>query len=81
MAKVGAILLATVTRDIVLALATLGVVTYIETILSVMCPTRWPRQVSSDCHVLLSRATVAGVIMLTFANVNDALVKSYIIDI
>ncbi len=34
---------------------------------------RWPTQVSSDCHVLLSRAAVAGIITLTFSNVNDPL--------
>jgi hypothetical protein len=38
------------TVTIVLALATLGIATLIETILSVLHRPRWPRQESNDCR-------------------------------
>ncbi len=69
-------MLVTVTRDIhyvyaiILAWATLGGMTEIGSFLFLLCCPRWPRQVSSDCRVLLSHAAVSGIIMLTFANGN-----------
>ncbi len=68
----------TMTRDshmTVLALATLRSVTQKGLFLFMLRHPRWPRQVISDCRVSLWHVTVTGVIALTFANGNTALVR------
>ncbi len=71
---------ATATRDshYLIALATLGDATEIEMILSLLRRPRWPRQISSDSHVLLLRVAVASTIPLNFANGNTGDVSWFI---
>jgi hypothetical protein len=68
-------LLATVTRNsnvTVLALATLYGAIQIGLFLFISHRPRWPRQVSGDCRMSLSRVTVVGIITLTFVNGNTS---------